>query len=96
MEYLYTFCTVGFMILIILRIIFVNSIVDKWNKNLYNYIRTNENRKDFSKEYFNRCYINHMKYYVRLDIWTIKQIINDPLLLTDIDRDKFRQMIKDK
>lgn len=86
--------TVAFLLLVICRIAYVNMICEEWNKSLSNYIRTRLNDNKFNAGYFRRYYLEPLKYYYRLDVWSVKAIINDPFLLDDIYRQRYREMVK--
>ena len=94
MELLSIICTVAFLILVICRIAYINMICNDWNKSLNNYIRTRESDITFNKNYFREYYLSPLKFYYRLDAWDIESIINDPFLIDDIYRQKYREMVK--
>jgi hypothetical protein len=66
-------------------VLYVNALVSDWNYSLNSYINS-LNKKDIEREmlYSIRFKIKAWKYYHRVDVWTIKHIINDPFLLTDV------------
>jgi hypothetical protein len=70
---------------IMLRVLYINALVDDWNHYLAIYIASRRDRDGCNViKYMERKKLKPWKYYHRIDVWTIKKVINDPFLLTDV------------
>jgi len=73
----------------ILRVGYVNGLADDWNIQLAIYIKRLENNPGVSLEtidWMKKHKIKRWKYYLRLNVWNIKDIISDPFLIQEIHR----------
>lgn len=90
-EILCIFYTIVFVLLLILRMSYINSICNNWNKKLLEYVKVCDIEKGKEKEYYMKAFLNPIKIYLRLDYWGVKDIISDKLLLDDIDRLEYKK-----
>ena len=88
------FFIVSLMILMILRIIWINNIVEEWNKSLKEYILTMDEKPGVDRLYFERYYLEERKLYFRVAVWRIEHIIDDVFLLDDISKMNYRNMVR--
>lgn len=70
-----------------IRVHYINALCDDWNYYLSIYIKNRDEQEDCSSnrlDYFKKYQIKGWKYYFRIDVWFIEDIINDPFLIDDI------------
>lgn len=87
------FYTILALLLFILRIKHVNSICDEWNDKLLEYIKFCDIEKGKEREYYMRALLNPLKLYLRLDFWSVDDIISDKLLLHDIEKLEYKKSL---
>lgn len=68
---------------------FIKGLADDWNAELTIYIQKLNNNPAVLPQtiaWMEKYKINKWHYYFRLDVWSIKKIINDPFLIQEIHR----------
>ena len=83
----YVFTILLSILLIVWRITYINGLANDWNEELGHYIyrlATNPAIEPNTIEYMEKQKIKGWKYYLRMDVWEIKDIINDPFLVQEI------------
>ncbi len=89
MELLIIFFTLTVLWLIVLRITYLTGLFADWNFYLDIYIVQTKNKPKANINHINwmeKQRLKPYKYWWRLDIWSIKQIIKDPFLIDDIEK----------
>ena len=84
---IYIFTILLSMLLITWRVVYISGLADDWNLELDHYIyklSVNPAIEENTLKYMKRNKIKKWKYYHRLDLWEIKDIINDPFLIEEI------------
>jgi len=74
---------------IILRISWINLMIDDWNYNLNLYLEYQTNKSEIPEsiiKYYKSCFFKPRKYYLRFKYWNINSILRDPLLMYDIQK----------
>jgi len=75
------------LLLTLWRITLINGITREWNSYLDDYIFDMTHASDCSPKYIEWLAKHKVKakhLYLRLNVWEIEQVINDPFLLQDV------------
>lgn len=80
------FILLALVLFMIIRIGIINFLFDDWNYQLSIYIENNENVTPQNVEYLKTAYLVKWKYYLRLNVWSIKDAINNPFLIYNIHK----------
>jgi hypothetical protein len=84
----YFVVAITLLILSIVRIAYINGIVSQWNYQLAIYIERLKHNPAVRENYIDwikKQKINRWKYYLRLNAWSINDMINDPFLKQEIE-----------
>ena len=79
--------TLFILLAIIWRVTYINGLLNDWNSQLNIYIDKLKHNPAISTQaisYFKKYKIKKWKYYWRIDVWEIKDMINDPFLIQEI------------
>jgi len=77
------------IVFVVLRVQWINCLVDDWNHNLSILIERyecNANQNNNTLAYYKKSILKPKEYYHKLHVWSINNIINDPFLLDDVQR----------
>jgi hypothetical protein len=77
-----------------LRIVYMYEITDVWNKNLELYIEERIGHDPLAHNYYQQYYLKHWKYWLRLDVWSVKSIVWDNILYDDVMAVNYRESIR--
>lgn len=86
--------TLFFVGLIGLRIVYMYEITYVWNENLVLYIEERIGHDPLAHNYYQQYYLKHWKYWLRLDIWSVKSIVWDTILYDDVMAVYYRESIR--
>lgn len=90
-EIIGIFYTIAPLVLLILRMKYVNDVCEEWNEKLLEYVKVCGFEKGKEREYYMRAMLSPASMYLRLDFWDVKDVIDDKLLLNDIDRLEYKK-----
>lgn len=79
--------TLFILLAIIWRVTYINGLLNDWNSQLNIYIDKLKHNPAVSTQalvYLKKYKLNKWKYYWRIDVWEIKDMINDPFLIQEI------------
>lgn len=94
MIFLCILITLGVLCLISLRIWYIYDITNEWNVKLSFWCEEKFGSWEIGEFYFQLYYLKHWKYWFRLDIWSVKQVITIEDIYDEINNVGYRKLLR--